>query len=483
MNASLTLIANRYSSHPAGNQLMNPLLFQSASSLARQIRNETITSTELIEASITRIKAINPSINAVVQLVEERALDEAKERDNELKLGIIKGPLHGVPISLKDSIDTQGIITTGGTQGRKNHIPTHDAPVANRLRAAGAVLIAKTNTPELTLSGETCNDIYGRTRNPYDLNLSPGGSSGGSAALIASGGSALELGSDTGGSIREPAHFCGIAGLKPTQGRVPRTGHIIPWGLGALDSLTQIGPMARYVEDLALALPIISGMDWQDPSVVPMPTFNGSEVDLSQCRVAMFCHNSVVKTDNEISMVIKQVADSLSNEGCRVIETLPDAIPEAIECLIALRENLSHSITQRLLDNYGTTKPGAYLDYCFKTNLPQTATINNQLLERIDKVKSQILQFMSNYDAILCPPSHTLARVHDASLDDELSDWSYVTLFNLLGYPAATVRAGISQSGLPIGVQIAAAPWREDIALALAEKIELMHGGFKPPII
>jgi len=159
-----------------------------------------------------------------------------------------------VPITIKDSLDTEGIVSTGGTPGRRQFVPDQDAPVVARLRAAGAVLLGKTNTPELTFSGETCNLIYGRTSNPFDLERSPGGSSGGSAAIIACGGSALEIGSDTGGSIREPAHLCGIAGIKPTSGRTPRSGHIVPHGGGVFDSLTQLGPMARYVEDLALAV-------------------------------------------------------------------------------------------------------------------------------------------------------------------------------------------------------------------------------------
>ncbi|MDH3762922.1 MAG: amidase, partial [Gammaproteobacteria bacterium] len=248
---------------------MSDAIYWSASRIAREIRAAKLTSRQIVEACLERIEQVNPAINAVVQLVAGRALGEADALDRMAAGEQFKGPLHGVPITIKDSLDTEGIVTTGGTLGRRDFVPAQDAPVVARLRAAGAVLLGKTNTPELTFSGETNNLIYGRSCNPYDLARSPGGSSGGSAAIVACGGSALELGSDTGGSIREPAHLCGIAGIKPTSGRTPRSGHIVPYG-GVLDCLTQIGPMARYVEDLSIALPLICGPDGRDPAVVPV---------------------------------------------------------------------------------------------------------------------------------------------------------------------------------------------------------------------
>ena len=182
-------------------------------------------------------------------------LDEAREADAALARGESKGPLHGVPMTLKDSLDTEGVVTTGGTLGRRTFVPERDSTVAARLRAAGAILLGKSNTPEITFSGETDNLVYGRTNNPYGLDRTPGGSSGGAGAIVAAGGSPFDIGSDTGGSIRLPAHFSGIAGIKPNSGRVPRTGHIIPYAAGAEDAYTQNGPMARYVEDLVLTLP------------------------------------------------------------------------------------------------------------------------------------------------------------------------------------------------------------------------------------
>ncbi len=440
---------------------------------------------EIVEASLDRIHEVNPIINAAVQIVSERACQEAENLDRMAAQGRFRGPLHGVPISIKDSLDTEGVVTTGGTLGRKSFVPLKDAPVVKRLRDAGAVLVAKTNTPELTLGGETDNLIYGRTNNPYDLKRSPGGSSGGSVALVAAGGSALELGSDTGGSIREPAHLCGVAGMKPTSGRTPRTGHIIPYGTGVLDSLTQIGPIARYVEDLELALNLICGPDGRDSSVIPMPPTNSDEVDLNNLRIAYYTENGIVPLDKEIKRVILHTATTLDQEGLRIEpNTLPN-MPRMADLLGELRKAATGAAARRLLKQYGTTQPGPDLNRYFdNSSLDSNPKVDTSLMESIDQERSNALAFMQNYDAILCPPSHALARPHGASVDDNYEHWSYLTLHNLLGWPASVVRADTSDTGkLPVGVQVVAAPWREDIVLALAKKIETPTGGYQPPEI
>ena len=250
---------------------MDDLIYESATKIADRIRKKEVSSVEVINIYFDRINSINPLLNSVVQTCAERALDEAKFADKVISEKRSVGPLHGVPLTLKDSLNTEGIISAAGTTGRSKFIPEKDSTVTSRLRKAGAILLGKTNTPEFTHSAETDNLVYGRTNNPYNIKKMPGGSSGGSAATIAAGGSALDIGSDTRGSIRLPAHFCGVAGIKPNSGRVPRTGHILDYSMGAIESLTQNGPMARYVEDLILTLPIISGADWIDPAIVDMP--------------------------------------------------------------------------------------------------------------------------------------------------------------------------------------------------------------------
>ena len=286
---------------------MSDLVFQSATRLARAIRAKQVSSREIVDACLERITAVNPELNAVVQLRADEARSEADGADATLARGEIRGPLHGVPMTIKDSFDTAGVITTYGTAGRASYVPEQDATVVSRLREAGAILIGKTNTPELTLSVETDNEVYGRTNNPYDLARTSGGSSGGAAAIVAAGGSPFDIGSDMAGSVRMPAHCCGIAGIKPTTGRVPRTGHMLPPG-GVLGPLIQVGPMARYVEDLALVLPLLPGVDWRDPAVVPMPMGAPDDVELDGLCIAVYTDNGIFSPTDAIADTVLQAA-------------------------------------------------------------------------------------------------------------------------------------------------------------------------------
>ena len=463
---------------------MSDFLFWPARRLVGAIGSGELSAVEVITAHLEQIAAVNPHINAVVQLATERALEEARACDAMTAKGQSRGPLHGVPMTIKDSLDTEGIISTGGTMGRKNCVPERDAPVVARLRAAGAILLGKTNTPELTLSGETDNLIYGRTNNPYDLTRSPGGSSGASAAIIAAGGAALEIGSDTGGSIREPAHYCGIAGLKPTSGRTPRTGHIVPYGLGAVDSLTQLGPMARFVDDLALALPVICGPDFEDPSCVPMPIGDPGKVDLKSLRIATYIDNGVLPVGPEIAETMAQAVDALRGDGLSVSEFDTTVLGEAAEVLAQLRAADGGTIVRRLLERYGTEEPGPHMTYCFRGPPAVSGDVYCQILEHADQVRSRMLGLLRDVDVILCPAAQRLAPPHGSTLADTFLMWSYCTVYNLTGWPGAVVRAGADSNGLPIGVQCVAAPWREDIALALAARVESLLGGYhRPPSV
>ena len=250
--------------------------------MASAIRSGDVSSVELVAACLRRIEFVNPIINAVVRLADD-ALEAAARADADRRRRVVHGPLHGIPFTIKDSLDTAGIITTAGTVGWAHRVPERDATVVARIKAAGGILLGKTNTPEFTWANDTDNLVYGRTSNPYDIDRSPGGSSGGSAAIVAAGGSPFDIGSDTGDSIRHPSHVCGVAGLKPTSGRVPRTGHH-PSYRGILESLTQLGPIARRVDDLALILPVIAGPDGEDPHVAPVAL--GDPADVAICRPA-----------------------------------------------------------------------------------------------------------------------------------------------------------------------------------------------------
>ena len=459
----------------------SPIYFRSAKAIAQAIRRREVSVLEMVELHLHRIEQVNPQLNAVVTLATERALDEAHMADEALARGIQPGPLHGVPITIKDSIETAGIVTTSATQGLRNHLPQHDASVVAALRAAGAIVLGKTNTPELTLSGETDNRLFGRTNNPYDLEKSPGGSSGGAAAILAAGGSALDLGSDVGGSIREPAHFCGIVGIKPTSGRLPTTGHI-PASYGVLSSFAQIGPMARWVEDLALTLPLLCQSDWKDPSVIPMPLAHPDSVVIKDLCIATYTDNKVITPSDDITRAVEEAARVIATTGATVVSTVPEAISDAVALIPSLREAEGGEPIRKALRIAGTECPSPSLSYALDLPSPLAAHVLSSLLDELTEVRRRMLGFIQHYDAIICPISPWTARPHGFDPGkDRYKAWSHSMAYNLTGWPGVTVPVGMDGDGLPIGVQIVARPWREDVALALGARIEKSLGGYSPP--
>ena len=461
--------------------MSNELWCRSARSIAEGIRAGRVSAQEEVELHLERIAEVNPKINAVVQLAADRARAEARTADALLAKGEVRGPLHGVPVTIKDSFDTAGIVTTGGTVGRRTFVPDEDATVVARLRGAGAIVLGKTNTPELTLGDDTENAVYGRTRNPYDLARSPSGSSGGAAAIIAAGGAALDIGSDTGGSIRGPAHACGIAGIKPTSGRVPLTGHITPPGFGAIASYSQAGPMARWVEDLELCLPIVAGVDRQDPSVVPVPLRDPGDVRLGDLRLLTYTDNGVIAPVPAVADVVTGTARALEPLVAGVDDHCPALLAEGKELFVRLYQADGGAAVRRLLQRCGTERPGGELERNLAGITPVDGERFSETLEQVADWRRRMLGLMEDYDAILCPAAPFPPEPFDRPQEDRYIVWSHCMVFNLAGWPAAVVRAGGTADGLPIGVQIVGPPWREDLVLALAKVIESHSGGFQPP--
>ncbi len=460
---------------------MDNLIYRSAKTLAEAIRDKEVSSLDVVTACIARIEAVNPKINAVVQRTFEDAIDQAQRADDALVRGVVSGPLHGVPMTIKDSLDTAGVITTAGTVGRASYVPDRDATVVARLRAAGAILVGKTNTPELTAVGITDNYVYGRTNNPHDLSRTPGGSSGGAAAIIAAGGIPFDIGSDTGGSIRMPSHYCGIAGIKPTAGRVPRTGHILSFDIGFLDRFTHIGPLARYVEDLVLLLPIISGMDWHDPTVAPVPLGDPRDVSLRQLRVAHYSDNGTKTPTGDTVRAMEQAVQVLSAGGMTTVEDRPPDTEQAPTLWFRLFHADGGQAIRRVLQASGTDPAEMHPSIRWTQSDQLLPTLElTDLIAEWNLYQSRMLTFMKGYDAIVCPVSSTPAPEHGAA---EGPDFSYAYAYNLTGWPSVVVRSGTSSEGLPIGVQVIASPWREDIAFAIAQQIETELGGWQPPDI
>jgi amidase len=456
---------------------VDELVFRSASALARAIRARELSSVEVVEAHLRRIDAVNPTLNAVVHLDRDRAPAAARTADAELARGRAVGPLHGVPVTIKDNVDVAGVPCTGGTLGRAGVLATQDATVVTRLRAAGAIVLGKTNLPEMALAFVTDNLVYGRTNNPYDPARTPGGSSGGEAAIVAAGGSPLGVGNDMAGSVRLPAHFCGIAGLKPTTGRVPLTGYFVPIG-GLLKPLWQHGPMARRVEDLVLGLKIMAGPDGHDPGVSPAPLGEPSAVDLTALRVAVGTDNGLAAPTEETVEAVRRAASALRDAGATVEDDRPAALADAPGLFHRLVDAEAGARLRAQIESLGTTQMHPLMTGLLEYVERDAGTTRElvELLVEWDAYRSAMQQFMGRYDAILCPVDAAPAREHGS-----VRGSTYAYPYNLTGWPSVVVRAGTSPEGLPIGVQIVARPWREDVALALAARVEEATGGWLPP--
>lgn len=462
--------------------------FMSATRLAQLIREKKISALEATRAYLKRIDAVNPKINAVVALCAERALDEARAADAALAKGQIKGALHGVPFTAKDSLETAGVVSTAGTLGRKAYVPGLDATVIARVRAAGAILLGKSNTPEFTLGGGgrgTYNLVYGQTFNPYNTAHSPAGSSGGAGAIVASGGAAFDIGSDFGGSIRSPAHVNGIAGIKPTTGRVPRTGHVPGYG-GPFDAYQELGPLARRVEDLITIMGLLAGPDEDDPVAAPVPLGSAAEVGLKKLRVAFYTDNKVSAPTPETVAAVKAAVKALEPLVASVTEDFHDGDADGGEIRSAYVAADGGAWFQRMLEAHGTTQasPGLARRITGKVLPAPEFTL---LAEKQDAVRSRLLGWFQKYDVIVCPVNASPAALLDLTADPAGRSGSggsgYTSIYNLTGWPATVVRAGASPDGLPIGVQVVARPWRDDVSLAVAAAIEAATGGWKRPAI
>jgi amidase len=326
---------------------------------------------------------------------------------------------------------------------------------------------------------ETDNPIYGRTNNPYNLKLTPGGSSGGDAAIIAACGSTVGIGSDTGGSIRVPSHFCGLAGIKPTSGRVPRTGHASSYGQ-LIDSFTQLGPIARFVEDLALILSIITGEDGIDPFIVPMPLNNYKDVNLNGMTAAVIKNNEIVAPDEDTIDALNLTAKVLSEAGVNINEIHPSGIEETFNIFTDLLCGWDGGdLVRLLLDRAGTAIDESSLGI-FLSDSRMSSMELVLLIEKWVNFRQKILSYLNNYDFILTPVNAYHKMSHGTSSENILT-FSYTMIFNLTGSPAGVIRAGTSKKGLPIGIQIGARPWREDIVLTALHRIEQTIGGWQAP--
>ncbi|HJU54873.1 MAG TPA: amidase [Pyrinomonadaceae bacterium] len=457
----------------------------SAARLAALIRRREVSPEEVVAAYLRQIERVNPELNAVVT-INEWALDCAWEAQAAVMGGRELGPLHGVPVTVKDTIETVGLRTTSGTRLRAGFVPEKGATVIRRLRAAGAIILGKTNVPEMAIPYECVNPLFGRTNNPHDLSLTSGGSSGGEAACVSACLSAAGLGSDLSGSIRVPAHFCGVAGLKPTIGRVPSDGHFPP-ATGAFALGAVVGPMARYVEDLSLFLSVLTGTGAHRESMR-----SNAALDVRGLQVAQFVDESTpvsVETHSAIEAAMRALADA----GLVVVDERPPGLERAIDLWPAL---FSGASTTQLRELYGDNEEEAgpvvraVLAAADKSQASAPGEFARAVAER-DSLRDSLLQWMSTTPLIVAPVGSVPAFEHGARRVEvggrQLSvfrAFGYSRAANVLGLPAVSVPAGRTREGLPVGVQLIGRPFEEETVLAAAAIIEASLGGWvRPPIM
>lgn len=480
---------------------MGKLSFFTASDLAATIRNREASSVEVVEAHLAQMVRHNRALNAVVTVDEEGALARAKQADAALARGENWGALHGVPVTIKDTIETANLWTTAGHPPLSDYTPERDAAVVARLRTAGAIILGKTNVPTLAGDGQTDNPIFGRTNNPWDLARTPGGSTGGGAAAVAAGLSSLEIGSDMVGSVRQPAHYCGVCALKPTDHRVPMTGHIppLPRAQRGVRHMVTIGPLARSVDDLELALRIIAGPDGHDLEIPPVPLEPGAEVRLENLRLVWTDDFSGLPVTRDTRAALERFAGQLQGVGCAIEQRAPGGFDflTAWEAHGELRQAEIGSMLRPEAEAEQAASIGATEnaeDALLRGRawaLHATMRQYSATLAKRDRLIATLEKFFTSCDALICPVSAGPAITHQktgvpVSVDGRevpywMALWGHCSPFSLTGHPAVVLPLARSANGLPIGVQVVGRLWGEIKLLAVARWLAQVIGPIELP--
>jgi Asp-tRNA(Asn)/Glu-tRNA(Gln) amidotransferase A subunit family amidase len=447
---------------------MNHLINKSLTNLSELIRSKAVSPVEVAEAHLERIGELNPQLNAIVTIAPD-LMDRARAAENAINSEVDLGPLHGVPVTIKDTIETAGLRTTSGSKIRDAFVPTHDAPAVVRLKAAGAIILGKTNAAEMAMDYTADNPVFGRTNHPLDPELTPGGSSGGEAVAIATGMSPGGLGSDLAGSIRIPAHFCGIAGLKPGTGRVPGELQFPPssgpYSLGAV-----IGPMARTVADVRQLYRVLAN-----------ERVDSTDQSFKDLRVAWFVDDRTSPVTAETAEAVITTAKILKERGLVVEETLPPNFERANEMWLRLFSRASVVQLRRVYEGR-ESEGGAFVSWRLATadTIP-APTLDEYLTSWMDRdqLRQELIDWMQATPIIVCPVGATPAYKHDmlkVTVGEEtigtFRAFSYSQAFNVFDLPVVTLPVGRSREGLPIGVQIAGLPGSEELVLSVAELVE-----------
>jgi Asp-tRNA(Asn)/Glu-tRNA(Gln) amidotransferase A subunit family amidase len=467
---------------------MNFPHYASIAEITESIQAKKLSPVEIVAAHLDRIETLHPKLNAFVHVDADAARAQAQHAESAVRHRRATGPLLGVPVTLKSCIDVTGWPCPAGSLLRKDYVADTDSALAARLRAAGAILLGNTNTPEFLMAYETDNSLSGRTSNPWDLSRSAGGSSGGEAAAIASGCSAGGVGSDGGGSVRVPAHFCGICALKPTPGRIPATGHF-PAGVGAFSWIGVVGPMARTIADVRTLFQVMAGPDPGDALSAPVPPGTITDAQLKGLRIGILESEALGVADVETNAALLKASNYLAAQGFLVEPLRLHGLERAIELWwFFFGPAIAHLFQPTVAGQKEKLSP-IFSDYLQFAEPPSPVTLDALLsacAER-DLLRAQILRQMRDIPILLSPVSTTTAFRHGEGTWQPGAKQCYRDTMrfsqwlNLTGFPGVSLPASVSANGLPIGIQVIGRPHEEELVLAVAERIESARGPWRPP--
>ncbi len=467
-------------------QAMSFFPYGTLAEITQQIRSRNVSPVEVVELHLKRIETLEPKLNAFVHLNAEGARQEARAAETLVTRGMQPGSLLGIPLSIKSCIDVASWPCPAGSLLRKDYAPKQDAPLVSRLKAAGAILLGNTNTPEFLMAYETNNLLAGKTSNPWELTHSAGGSSGGEAAAIAAGCSAGGVGSDGGGSIRVPAHFCGICGLKPTPGRIPSTGHFPP-GAGAFSWIGVVGPMARTIADVRTLFEVMAGPDAGDALSAPVSMRAYHEGELRGMRIGILESDTLGTATPETRAAVERAAKSLSEQGFTVEPFQLAGLDRALALWWFFFGPVIGNLLRHSIVGHEDQISPMLREYLACATSRDAITLNQFTKACADRdlLRAEVLRQMQNTPVLLSPVSASPAFRHGqgnylpgTGYRDTMrfSQW-----LNLTGFPGVSVPITRSNEGLPIGVQVIGRPFEDELVLAVAEAIEAVRGQWQPP--
>lgn len=476
--------------------------FAGAVRTARAIREGTVSSGEVVEVLLARIARYNPILNAIVTLDAAGARERAALADAALGRGELWGPLHGVPVTFKDVFETRGLRTTGSHRGLAGYVPHRDATVVARLRQAGAIVIGKTNMPDLAGDNQSDSPLFGRANNPWDTARTPGGSSGGEAAAVAAGLSTLGVGSDIGGSLRLPAHFCGVLAFKPTDHRVSNAGHIppLPGTVNTVRHLAVNGPLARDVADLRLWLALAAGPDGRDSDVPPVPVTEAAPRQLAGLRIAWTDDVGGIPVTGQTRDALARLAQALAAAGCQVRRAAPAT--GGIERVWRIYGHLYGAMVFAMQPRAARLAirvlgPAIFRDPIFASSARAASLSARRYLHTLaqrEEVLWALESFLADVDAWICPVASVPAFAHrtpqrpSRPLDVDgqqvpgtIATMGHTLLASLTGHPVVVLPLPHPDGTLPIGVQVIGQLWKDSELLAVAEALTAASGPCRPP--